>query len=451
MTSDTARVPLPDDAAVPLESILCTEELQHRPSRPQDFETENRALLLLVQALADSPGSILQMLADTILEVFRADSAGVSLLTKEDGGKHFYWPAIAGAWKPYVGGGTPRDFGPCGDVLDRDTPLLFRHFERRYAYFSPVRPAVEECLLVPFYVEGKAVGTIWAIAHDARRQFDKEDLRQLESVSRFASAAYQAVEHLAASEQREAMLGRTNADLENAQQALRAASHQKDIFIATVAHELRQPMATMLAAVELMRARVSEQSGTRARDVVERQIVHLRRIVDDLLDVARVAQGKLDLQKRRTDCRDVIKDALSSASALCQEHHHDLSVALPDEPIWLEGDRTRLLQVFANLLTNAAKYTDDGGHIWLNAQSDGTTVTIRIQDNGKGIAPRALPHIFELFVQEDTDNHGGLGIGLRVVRDLVELHGGSVAACSEGIGRGSEFIVTLPVCAPLSA
>jgi PAS domain S-box-containing protein len=203
----------PRDGLVPLESILCTEELDCRPSRPPDYETENRALAALVQALADSPRTILQTLADKILEVFKADSAGISLLTKEDGGKRFYWPAIAGVWKPHIGGGTPRNFGPCGDVLDRNAALLFRHFERRYAYFLPVTPPVEECLLVPFYVEGKPVGTIWAITHDDRRKFDAEDLRQLESLGRFASAAYQATEFLDALEQRGEALGQSHTEL----------------------------------------------------------------------------------------------------------------------------------------------------------------------------------------------------------------------------------------------
>jgi len=450
MTSDVARVSLPTDNLVPLESVLLTKELDRRPSRPPDFETENRALLLLVRALADSPRNILQTLADSILDVFCADSAGVSLLTKDDGGYRFYWPAIAGVWKPHIGGGTRGEFGPCGDVLDRDGPLLFHHFERRYTYLPPVTPAVEECLVVPFYFERKAVGTIWAIAHDRRRKFDKEDLRRLESLARFASAAYQAMEHLAASDRREEALQCTNANLERAQQALRDADRRKDIFIATVAHELRQPVAAMLPALALMRGCVSEQFGTRARDVIERQVTHLGRLIDDMMDIARVVQGKLDLQKERTDCRDVIQDALYSTSMLCQEHHHTLSVSLPDEAIWLEADRTRLLQIFVNLLTNAVKYTDNGGRISLNAQTDGTIATIRIQDNGKGITPGALPRIFDLFTQEQTNRSGGLGIGLRVVRELVELHGGSVTARSEGIDRGSEFIVTLPVAAPIA-
>jgi transcriptional regulator with GAF, ATPase, and Fis domain len=213
-TQDESPAALPSDNLVPLESVLCTEELNRRPSRPPDYEAENRALVALAQALADSPRTILQTLADKILEVLKADSAGISLLTKEDGGRRFYWPAIAGVWKPHIGGGTPRDFGPCGDVLDRNAALMFRHFEQRYTYFLPVTPAVEECLLVPFYVEGKAVGTIWAIAHDDRLKFDMEDLRQLESLGRFASAAYQTVEFLGALEQRGEALRQSHTKLQ---------------------------------------------------------------------------------------------------------------------------------------------------------------------------------------------------------------------------------------------
>jgi PAS domain S-box-containing protein len=184
-----------------LSAILITEELDRRLSRKPDFEKQSRALIALMQALSHSSETILQKLADTILEVCDCGSAGVSLLTTHDGGKRFYWPAIAGTWKAHIGGGTPRDFGPCGDVLDRNTPLLFKHVERRYTYFQPVTPSVEEALLVPFYVERKAVGTIWAVAHDPNRKFDAEDKRQLLSLGQFASAAYQAVTSSGASRQ----------------------------------------------------------------------------------------------------------------------------------------------------------------------------------------------------------------------------------------------------------
>ena len=173
----------------PLESILCTEELHRRPSRRPDYEKENRALVELASALADSPSTIFQTLADTIRDITQCDSAGLSLLTKDGktphvDGQRFYWPAICGMWNPHVGGGTPRNFGPCGDVLDQNRTLLFRHFERRYPYLMPVSPAAEECLLVPFYVDGKAVGTIWGIMHTDRRKFDAEDDRVMASLGK---------------------------------------------------------------------------------------------------------------------------------------------------------------------------------------------------------------------------------------------------------------------------
>jgi PAS domain S-box-containing protein len=197
--SATSKNDLPLEASIPagavsLESILCTEELHRRPWRPADYKEENAALVVLVSALADSPRTILQTLTDKVLEILHADSAGLSLLTKDE--KRFYWAAIAGAWQPHIGGGTPRDFGPCGDVLDHNIPMLFTHWERRYPYLNTATPLADEGLLVPFYMNGKAVGTIWAIAHNSRRKFDAEDLRLLESMGRFASAAYQAVESI---------------------------------------------------------------------------------------------------------------------------------------------------------------------------------------------------------------------------------------------------------------
>jgi PAS domain S-box-containing protein len=170
--------------------------LHRRPWRAPDYKKENRALVTLASALADSKSNILQKLAETILETTECDSAGISLLTKNDDGGKFYWPAIAGIWKPHIGGGTPRNFGPCGDVLDRDSTLLFQHFERRYLYLQPVMPPAEECLLVPFYVGGKAVGTIWAIMHTDRRKFDAEDERLMSALGQFASLAYQTLESI---------------------------------------------------------------------------------------------------------------------------------------------------------------------------------------------------------------------------------------------------------------
>jgi PAS domain S-box-containing protein len=230
------------ESLVPLKSVLFTEELNRRPSRIPDYQAENRTLVALAQALADSPRNILQTMADKMLETFQCDSAGFSLLTKD--GKSFFWPAIAGAWQPHLGGGTPRDFGPCGDVLDCNAPLLFSHWERRYPYLEAAMPFAEEGLLVPFYVEGKAVGTIWAIAHDHRRKFDAEDLRQLISLGSFASSAYQVVEFLDALEERDEALRQSCEELE--QRVVERTSQ-----LTVVNEELRKEI--------LERARVEEE------------------------------------------------------------------------------------------------------------------------------------------------------------------------------------------------
>src|SRR6266404_7572159 len=165
---------IPADA-LPLEAILCTEELHRRPSRLPDYEKENRSLEALARGLAYSPRTILQTLTETILEITQSDSSGVSLLMPD--GNKFYWPAIAGRWTPLIGGGTPRDWGPCGVVLDRNMALLMRHPEWRYTDFLSISPPAVETLVVPFYLGGKAVGTIWAVMHDDRRKFDAEDER----------------------------------------------------------------------------------------------------------------------------------------------------------------------------------------------------------------------------------------------------------------------------------
>ena len=423
----------PSDS-VPLESVLCTEELSRRPRRPPDYETENRALAALVQALADSPHTILQTLADKILEVFRADSAGVSLLTTHDGGQRFHWPAIAGVWRPHIGGGTPRNFGPCGDVLDRNAPLMFRHFERRYTYFLPVTPPVEECLLVPFFVEGKAVGTIWAITHDERRKFDAEDMRQLVSLGTFASSAYQAV--AAANQLRQQATDLSEAD------------HRKDEFLAMLAHELRNPLAPIRNALRIMQLTPGNAEAIEAAfQMMDRQSSHMVRLVDDLLDVSRISRGKINLRKARVALASVVNEAVEVARAHCESLELNLAVSLPPEPIYLEGDSTRLAQIVGNLLSNACKFTDRGGSIRLSVEREAGQAVIRVRDTGIGIGAEQLPRIFELFVQADTSLErpmGGLGIGLTLVKNLVELHGGGIEVKSAGVGHGSEFVVRLP-------
>src|SRR5438105_961876 len=221
----------------------------------------------------------------------------------------------------------------------------------------------------------------------------------------------------------------------------------KDEFLAVLGHELRNPLAPILTALHLMRLRASDSSTERERAVIERQVAHLARLVDDLLDVSRATMGKIDLRRERLDVSTAVARAVEIARPLIDARKHQLTVSVPVGALFLEGDVMRLAQVIANLLQNAAKYTDPGGHISVEATREEGEVVIRVGDDGRGIRPEQLASMFELFVQGDQSpdrSDGGLGIGLTIVRSLVQLHGGTVHARSEGPGRGSEFIIRLP-------
>jgi two-component system CheB/CheR fusion protein len=730
---------------VDLNSVITTAELSQRPSRLPDYAAENHALVALTQALAHSPDGVLQKLAETALTLCRAHSAGVSLLEPE--GKNFYWPAVAGQWACYVGGRTPRDYGPCGAALDRDAAQLMSHPERHFTPFASVTPLIEEALLIPFHLDGKAVGTIWVIAHDQSRQFDAEDLRVMTDLGQFAAAAYQALresEHryrrlaieaknmrdlydssarlqtapdlqtaleeilqssirlmradfgdvqlydaerkvlrlvalhgfdepfvetfrvvgadddtacgrairtgkrviiedleqdelfapyreaaaveyrsvqatplfdrdggllgmlsthwraphqpseqdlltldlyarqainfiiraraekeLRESEERfrsyfelgligmaissptkgllevndeickilgyerDELMKKTWAELTHPEdlaadvanferviageingysmdkrwirkdgriidtmisvKALRNADgavdyfvslledvterkraeatlreserrmqehaaeladlhRRKDEFLAMLSHELRNPLSPILNAAHILRLQKDENPlQQQARAVIERQVNQLSRLVNELLEVSRVITGRIRLRQEQLDIRGVVEQAMESTRPLIDQRRHQLFVSLPAEPVWLEGDAARLEQVVINLLDNAAKYTPEGGKIWVNLQPEGNEVRLRVRDTGVGIAPELLPRIFDLFTQADRTSdrsQGGLGIGLSLTQRLVELHGGKIEAHSAGLGQSSEFIVRLPVLLP---
>lgn len=229
---------------------------------------------------------------------------------------------------------------------------------------------------------------------------------------------------------------------------LAAADKRKDEFLAMLAHELRNPLAPILNAVQLMRARGSDDPTLRqAREVVERQARHMGRLLDDLLDISRITRGEIQLRREATLLSRLVEDASQTSRPLIEAHGHQLAFRLPAEPIWLNVDVTRLTQVLSNLLNNAAKYTPDGGEIALEAALDGDDVQIVVRDSGRGIPPEMLASVFDLFVQVNPSidrAQGGLGLGLTLVKRILDLHGGSVEARSSGVGKGSEFVVRLP-------
>jgi PAS domain S-box-containing protein len=238
-------------------------------------------------------------------------------------------------------------------------------------------------------------------------------------------------------------------DRKRYERSLKEADRRKDEFLATLAHELRNPLAPLCNGLQVMKLAAGDAGAVeQARGVMERQLSQLVRLVDDLLDVSRITRGKLQLRRQHVDLATVVQSAVEGSRPVIESNRHDLTIRLPAEPVYLEADPTRLAQVFGNLLTNAAKYTDRGGRITLTAERRGGEVVVAVRDTGIGIAPDHLPRLFEMFSQVDSAlerSQGGLGIGLSLVKGLVRMHAGSVEAQSDGLGKGSEFVVRLPI------
>jgi PAS domain S-box-containing protein len=242
--------------------------------------------------------------------------------------------------------------------------------------------------------------------------------------------------------------------VQNAQlyEELRTSNHHKNEFLATLAHELRNPLAPIRNSLQLMQiAPGDSQLLEQSRSMIERQVVQMVRLIDDLLDISRISRGKIELRKAHLDLQTVIAAAVEASRPLIDARQHQLTIDVPQHPISMNGDATRLAQVVLNLLNNAAKYTETGGHICLTVEESPQSVTIKVRDNGIGIPPEMFTQVFEMFTQVDRSlerTEGGLGIGLTLVKRLVELHDGSVAVHSAGEGDGSEFVVTLPKSEP---
>lgn len=234
-----------------------------------------------------------------------------------------------------------------------------------------------------------------------------------------------------------------------AEEALRQSDRRKDEFLAILAHELRNPLAPIRNGLQIMRLGKGETEATeQARTMMERQLGHMVHLVDDLLDLSRISRGKIELRKERVELSKVVQQAVETSRPLIEEAGHDLTITVPPGPVYVDADVTRLAQVFSNLLNNAAKYTERGGRVQLSVQQRGGEAVVSVKDNGVGIPVNMLPLIFEMFTQVDRNlerSQGGLGIGLSIVKRLVEMHGGSIGVVSDGPGMGSEFVVRLPV------
>jgi signal transduction histidine kinase len=238
----------------------------------------------------------------------------------------------------------------------------------------------------------------------------------------------------------------TNEVLRRANAELAAADRRKNEFLAILGHELRNPLAPMQSALELIHRHPQKPVGERVLDIMTRQLAHMKRLVDDLFDLSRIGSGKLELRRETLRLADVVDEAIALTRPTIDAQHHALSVVGVDGEVLVDGDRTRLVQTLGNLLGNAARYTPSGGHIELVWGRRDTSAFIRVADNGMGIDPAMIERVFEMFVQEpESHGRGGLGLGLSLARQLAELHGGTLSATSEGKGRGSTFELTLPI------
>ena len=281
---------------------------------------------------------------------------------------------------------------------------------------------------VPLRVRGKTLGVVTFIAAESGVLYDVSDLAVAEDLAHRAAIAMENMELY---------------------RELRESDRRKDEFLATLAHELRNPLAPIRNGLQIMRlGGNNKESVERTQGIMERQLGQMVRLVDDLLDLSRISRGKIELRRERIELSTIVNSALETCDSAIKQQGHELTLNLPEEPVYVDGDRTRLAQSLCNLLGNAVKYSDKGGHIWLTVERQGSEAVVSVKDAGVGIPASMLPKVFDMFTQADRTlekAQGGLGIGLAIVKRLVEMHGGSVEARSEGHGKGSEFVIRLPI------
>jgi signal transduction histidine kinase len=336
-------------------------------------------------------------------------------------------PFRGGEWKTYITRGSAvGSVLEAGGGIERLPQRLVEGIERALAGAAQL-PDGGSIVALPLNGHGQTFAALALSRVESGRQFGSADLTLAEA---FASRAASALDN-----------ARLYREVEE-------ANRQKNEFLSMLAHELRNPLAPIRNANEVLRQKATDLARVRwAQGVIDRQITHLVRLVDDLLDVSRLTQGKIRLEVEVLALEAVVEQAIEAARPVIDQFHHTLDVRLPQQSLTMTGDRARLTQVFTNLLNNAAKYTEEGGRIAISLEMENSTAVIRVRDSGIGIAPELLARVFDLFTQANRSldrSQGGLGVGLTLVRRLVEMHNGTVEARSEGLGRGSEFVVRLP-------
>lgn len=396
-------------------------------------QAEERQRLLLAAASvllnADNPDSLLQGIFSELGPQLGLDTYFNFMV--DETGQYLQLKSFTGIPEEEAQRISRLEFGEavCGNVALRQSPIIMTSIQESQ---DPIVHLVKgygihAYACNPLMNNGRLIGTL-SFASRSKESFSALELEFFETISRYVTAAYERLRLI---------------------KELREASRRKDEFLAMLAHELRNPLAPVRNAVQVLRhVESSNPHAQQMREIIDRQVTHLTQLVDDLLDVSRITRGKISLRRERIDLTTVISRAVETSRPLINAGHHQLNVTLPSEPVYVAGDLTRLAQVISNLLNNAAKYTEPGGQIALLIEREESEVVIRLHDNGIGIQEKDLPHIFDLFAQADRSldrTQGGLGIGLTLVKKIVELHDGRIEAHSDGPGKGSEFVIRLPL------
>lgn len=423
-------------ARLPLEAVDITSDLHQRESRAADYEKEGRAFASLLKEMASAPGNIFQKFVETAMELCAAHSAGLSVLDESGSETVFRWSAVSGQWASFSGGTMPREVSPCGTVLDREDSLLLRHPEKHFPLPPELKPSCEEVLLIPFRIAGRPVGTIWVVAHDDTRRFDREDERVIANIGEYAATAIQILEA-------QTDLRAIATENERLYESAKEANQTRDDFFASLSHELRTPLTSIIGWAALLENDPPPEMVAQAVRAITSSATLQAKLVDDLLDVSRIMTGKFSISTQDLDLSEVIEEQVRSVAPAAGAkgvavHYGDcLSVRIP-------GDRTRLRQMIGNLLSNAIKFTPAGGLVEITLRREGSDALLTVTDTGEGIPPQFLGRMFDRYSQVGERRHGGMGLGLSIVKHIVELHGGTVSAESPGEGKGSTFRVRLP-------
>jgi PAS domain S-box-containing protein len=378
---------------------------------------------------AEDPETMLRRLFDRIGQHLGVD--GYFNYMVDDTGEALRLASYSGIAEEEAGTIKRLEFGQalCGSVALERRPMVATNIQQS------TEPGVQRMkdfgfrayACNPLVGGAQLLGTLSFVSR-SRERFEVDELEVFQIICRYVAAAYERLRLIT---------------------RLREADRRKDEFLAVLAHELRNPLAPIRNSLHILRLTSQhDPAAERVAEMMERQVNHMVRLVDDLLEVSRITRGKIELRKERVEVAAVVRSAVETSRPLIEAGRHQLALSMPPEPLTVEGDPVRLAQILANLLNNAAKYTEAGGQIWLTVRQEGERVAIAVRDTGMGIAPHHLPRVFDLFTQLDRHAghaQGGLGIGLTLVKSLVEMHGGSIRAHSAGPGQGSEFTVRLPL------